>query len=197
MPGSGTSDIIIRPARPADARGLNDYISIIYHTARHMITRPDEFGGSTFSRRMWIGRKAANPLETCWIAVRPSGEIVGMVECWTDRRQRVAHSTCFAMSVHPKLHRQGLGSRLLCTLLDWVEHHNSLKRVELHVHSDNKGALALYLKHGFIEEGRRRAALFYEDGRIIDDILMACWPGGTAPDLCETPKADVRKNKRS
>jgi len=165
----------IREPRPSDARALNLYVRSIFATSKHLITRAEEYRTRPFKQRMWISKKHTNPVEICLLAVI-DGEIVGMLDNWTDRRQRVAHVTCFAMSVAEGWRGNGIGRALLTRFIDWVHAHPSLIRVELHVHSDNEAAIKLYESCGFKREGVRRNAVKYEDGRIVDDILMALWP---------------------
>jgi len=38
--------------------------------------------------------------------------------------------------------------------------------------ASNAGAIALYRKHGFIEEGRRYKEILFEDGTFDDDLSM-------------------------
>lgn len=165
----------IGQAKVSDARKLNQYIRSIFASSKHLITRANEYSTGPFKQRFWISKKQVNPLEICLVA-KSQGQIVGMLDNWTDRRQRVAHVTCFAMSVAEDMRGNGIGRALLETFIDWVEKHPSLKRIELHVHSDNGPAIKLYEKCGFEREGVRKGAVQYEDGRIIDDILMALWP---------------------
>jgi len=168
-------NIEIREAKPSDARTLNRYVRHIFATSKHLITRVDEFKTGGFKQRLWISRKNVSPVETCLIALS-DGEIVGMLDNWTDRRKRVAHVTCFAMSVAPAHHRQGIGKALLTTFTNWVKAHPKLMRVELHVHSDNIAAIELYKACGFELEGIRKSVVHYEDGRRVDDHIMALWP---------------------
>lgn len=170
-------NIEIREAKPSDAGDLNRYIKEIFATSDHLITRPDEFTSGTIKQRFWIARKATNPVETCLIALQ-DGDIIGMLDNWTDRRKRITHSTCFAMSVAEGYRCKGVGYRLLQHFIDWVHNHPSLTRVELHVHSDNKHAMKLYERCGFELEGTRRGVVRYEDGRVVDDHIMALWPKG-------------------
>ncbi|MBV1889186.1 MAG: GNAT family N-acetyltransferase [Proteobacteria bacterium] len=165
----------IREAQTSDARKLNQYIRATFASSRHLITRKEEFGTGPFKQRFWIAKKQTNPLEVCFVA-STGKNIVGMLDNWTDRRQRVAHVTCFAMSVAEDRRGKGLGKALLKTFIDWVKKHPSLTRVELHVHSDNAGAIKLYESCGFEHEGVRKNAVRYEDGRVVDDIIMALWP---------------------
>tara|TARA_R110002096_G_scaffold46517_2_gene124113 strand:+ start:546 stop:875 length:330 start_codon:yes stop_codon:yes gene_type:complete len=103
-------------------------------------------------------------------------QIIGMLENWTDRRKRVIHSTCFALSVKEGFQRMGIGKALLNHFIAWVKKHPTLERIELHVHSDNRSAITLYETTGFQLEGTRRSAVKYEDGRVVDDHIMALWP---------------------
>ncbi len=40
----------------------------------------------------------------------------------------------------------------------------------------NEGAIALYRKFEFIEEGRFRGRVKLPDGTLVDDVAMAWWP---------------------
>lgn len=171
MPG----DIIIREACLSDAKTLNHYIRQIYAGADHLITRPAEFRIGPFRQRFWIARKLSNGSEICLLAVK-DGAIVGMLDSWTDFRRRVRHTTGFAMSVSEAWRGRGIGKDMLLHFIDWVQNHPRLERIELHVHEDNTRALALYQSLGFKFEGTRRAVVRYEDGRTVDDHIMALWP---------------------
>lgn len=165
----------IREAKPDDARKLNAFMRSIFATSKHLITREQEYATGPFKQRLWIAKKHTNPVEVCFVATS-NGAIIGMLDNWTDRRSRVAHSTCFAMSVCPSYQRSGVGRALLQTFINWVKSHAGLSRIELHVHNDNEAAIKLYESCGFEREGLRKGAVKYEDGRIVDDIIMALWP---------------------
>ncbi len=165
----------IRTAKTSDAKALNRYINEIYETSDHLITRPQEFQTSSFKQRFWIAKKQTKPSATCLLAIKDK-KIIGMLDSWTDTRQRIMHSTCFAMSVHADHRQQKVGTKLLVHFINWVKKHETLDRIELHVHSDNKHAIKLYKSLGFTLEGTRRKTLRYEDGRVVDDHIMALWP---------------------
>jgi putative acetyltransferase len=170
-----SDQIILREARSSDAGPLNEYIRETFADANHLITRAAEFRMGRWRQRFWIARKQSSPYEICLLAT--SGDkIVGMLDSWTDRRHRVRHSTCFAMSVAKDWRGRGVGKKLLLHFTEWVQKHKILERIELHVHSDNLAAIALYRAVGFQEEGIRKNAVRYEDGRTVDDHIMALWP---------------------
>ncbi|WP_417463993.1 GNAT family N-acetyltransferase [Kordiimonas sp.] len=166
----------IRDAKPSDAKAMIAYQKRIFENALHMVTAVDEFGVGVWRQRFWIARKATSKLERCLVATH-DGHIVAMLDSWTDRRRRVAHSTSFAMSVAEGWRCKGLGKKLLSHFIAWVQKHPTLERIELHVHADNTHAIELYTQLGFTLEGTRKNAVRYEDGRIVDDHIMALWPG--------------------
>jgi len=175
MPHALKTPLSIRSAKPSDAKALNLYQRKIFRPKNHLITKPNEFRMGTLKQWRWIHQKRSNPYETCLLAIS-NHEIVGALDNWTDRRRRVTHNTCFTMSVKEGWRGLGVGKRLLTHFIDWVSSHPTLERIELHVHSDNDGALVLYKNCGFEVEGTRRQAIRYEDGRIVDDYIMALWP---------------------
>lgn len=168
----------IREAIPSDAKKLNAYIRKTYESAEHLITRPEEFRIGPWKQRFWIARKSAAPDQICLLAIE-NEEIVGMLDNWLDRRLRVRHVTTFAMSVAPADQQKGIGTALLKTFINWCQNHKTIQKIELHVHSDNTHAYKLYEKLGFEREGQRQGSIQYDDGRIVDDILMALWPKET------------------
>ena len=72
---------------------------------------------------------------------------------------------------------KGYGSDALLTLLGFAFDEMNLNRVELDVFDFNERAIAAYRKCGFVEEGRRRQAL-YKAGAYHDVVVMAALRDG-------------------
>jgi len=75
------------------------------------------------------------------------------------------------ITVLPELQRSGRGSALLQYLFDEARSQN-VKRMLLEVRPGNLAGMALYLRHGFVEIGRRRDYYPAHEGRE-DAIVMA------------------------
>lgn len=75
------------------------------------------------------------------------------------------------ISVLPELQRQGRGTVLLRHLFG-LAGERGVKRVLLEVRQGNASGLGLYLRHGFVEIGRRRDYYPAQEGRE-DAIVMA------------------------
>jgi RimJ/RimL family protein N-acetyltransferase len=71
-----------------------------------------------------------------------------------------------------KMASKGLGTEAIRLMLDYGFRTLNLHRIELFVHDFNERAQKAYKKLGFVEEGRKREAL-YSDGKYHDEILMA------------------------
>jgi putative acetyltransferase len=88
---------------------------------------------------------------------------------WTPRRRHVAG---LGISVAAAWQGKGVGDELMRRLLEWADNWAGYLRIELSVYVDNARAIALYRKHGFVEEGTSRAHAL-RDGVYVDSLLMA------------------------
>jgi ribosomal protein S18 acetylase RimI-like enzyme len=79
------------------------------------------------------------------------------------------------MAVAADRRGEGIGTALLEEGLGWARS-AGVDKVELSVYPDNRTALALYRRFGFVEEGRlrRHSRKSYGDE---DEILMGVWIG--------------------
>jgi ribosomal protein S18 acetylase RimI-like enzyme len=87
------------------------------------------------------------------------------------RARHVAGFTTFAVA--PAAHGSGLADAVLETALARARAAGAL-RIELMVEADNPRAIAFYGRHGFVLEGRQRAA-YRRAGEddFVDELLMA------------------------
>jgi RimJ/RimL family protein N-acetyltransferase len=93
-------------------------------------------------------------------------------------RPAVRHAELGIMLGEKAYWSKGYGSDALRTLLGFAFGEMNLNRVELFVYDFNARAQAAYRKCGFIEEGRRRQALYragaYHD-LVVMSVLRAEW----------------------
>ena len=83
-------------------------------------------------------------------------EVIGFVGCWLIADE--VHISTIA--VHPYHRRQGVGEKLLLTVLDWAVSQGA-QIATLEVRVSNQIAIDLYKKQGFIIE--RKKAGYYRD----------------------------------
>jgi len=96
-------------------------------------------------------------------------KVIGWCDILPSKIIGIDHVGHLGMGVVKNARRKGIGALLLrASLKDAFS--KGLKRVELEVFASNAGAISLYEKEGFTEEGRKRKAR-YIDG-IYDDIIV-------------------------
>ncbi|AEA23177.1 GNAT family N-acetyltransferase [Pseudonocardia benzenivorans] len=83
------------------------------------------------------------------------------------------------LAVDPGLGRRGVGRALVLAAVDRAARAGAVK-VGLRVLGPNTGARRLYARCGFGIEGVLRGE-FRIDGVLVDDVLMATFPGGEPP----------------
>lgn len=66
---------------------------------------------------------------------------------------------------------KGIGTFAVTSMINHAFLHLNLRRIQLEVLEYNSIAMSLYKKVGFVEEGRRRKAV-YKDGKYVDMVVM-------------------------
>ena len=66
----------------------------------------------------------------------------------------------------------GIGTLMLDAAIAWAKDTNIIKKINLRVRTDNKRAISLYEKKGFLREGRIRKEIFI-DGKYYDHYWMS------------------------
>lgn len=66
---------------------------------------------------------------------------------------------------------KGIGTFAVSSIIDHAFKNLNLRRLQLEVLEYNKSALSLYKKIGFVEEGRKRKAV-YKNGEYVDELIM-------------------------
>ncbi|KAK0638821.1 acyl-CoA N-acyltransferase [Cercophora newfieldiana] len=103
---------------------------------------------------------------------------IGYLVLWPRRSDRADHhrsaemGLCFA----PEERGKGYGSEAINWALDWGFRKGGLHRVGLAAFGYNPGAVRLYKRLGFVEEGREREALWFER-RWWDVVSMGMLEG--------------------
>jgi putative acetyltransferase len=100
------------------------------------------------------------------------GRVVGAAGLHAEPSPRRRHCAGIGMAVHEAYQGQGVGSALLAALLDLADNWLGLRRLELHVYTDNAAALRLYEKFGFVIEGTARQFAL-RSGVYVDAHAMA------------------------
>ena len=98
--------------------------------------------------------------------------VIGHVFLSLEQNLRRRHVGAIGLMVHADYQNKGVGSKLFQTVLDLADNWLMLKRIELSVYADNRNAIALYEKHGFVIEGKMIGASI-RNGVYADEYFMA------------------------
>jgi [ribosomal protein S5]-alanine N-acetyltransferase len=152
-------------------RGPRD--SDIEDRLRHPIDPEEEDGYGSAWRREWDGRpyhtrehlaaaRRPEPGEYRW-AVEHNGSCIGGAGLRVDAGQ---HRATYSVGLFvAALRGQGLGREITRLVVAWGFGGLGLHRIELEVLAFNTRAIRCYLACGFRQEGVRREAELYPDGR--------------------------------
>ncbi|QDH69779.1 GNAT family N-acetyltransferase [Marilutibacter alkalisoli] len=161
-----SDSIRVRHAEPVDAAGLYALFS-----------EAEAYGGTLQppfpSQAAWERVLADPPRHMVQlVAIDADGCLAGAAgfEVFSNPRRR--HAANLGMAVAKRRRGQGIGTRLLQSVIETAERWHGVRRLELEVYTDNAAAIALYERHGFVREGHARGYAL-RDGAYVDVYLMA------------------------
>ena len=108
-----------------------------------------------------------------WLALDARGSIAGHIDLRARPEPLARHRAMLGMGVHRAYRRRGLGMRLVDIAIDWARSQDGLKWIDLEVLSENRPAVALYLRSGFAMTARVEDMLRI-DGMSHDLSYMSC-----------------------
>lgn len=153
----------IRQTTPEDAAALQALVGVVARERRYLgATEPF----TVEQTRGYIAHVRAG--DGVGLVAVHGNRLLGWVDIMPGEYEGLRHYGRLGMGVAPDVRGRGIGTALL---------HEALRlgfarfdRIELEVFASNSRAHALYLRLGFVEEGRRRRARVIDD--TVDDILM-------------------------
>jgi RimJ/RimL family protein N-acetyltransferase len=160
----------IREAKVQDANAILDYIERISAESQFLTFGPGEFELSTIEEESYL-KNCHESDNQVYIIGLVNDVIVGSLNFSAGRRSRVRHSGEFGMSVGKDYWGLGIGSRMLDALIRWAIEGQIIKKINLRVRTDNRRAIHLYQRKGFVIEGTIRKEI-YIDGRYLDHYWM-------------------------
>lgn len=172
----------IRSVRESDAAPMNDLLEAVCRAGVGTVHLPEEMRKSNQealenARKFTPGGSNSGP-RGCLFVAEVDGRVVGEGSIKRMSPSRLRHIAHIGLSVHPELQGQGLGRALMTAMMRWAREIRDpalpeITRVDLAVFADNVKARRLYESFGFEVEGVRKNFIRYEDGRMVDDLIMA------------------------
>ncbi|MDP4263217.1 MAG: GNAT family N-acetyltransferase [Bacteroidota bacterium] len=164
-------EFTIRRAGEKDAENIINYAKILFSSTDQVLTTLPEYTITVEEEKVWINNSLKNPASIILIAEMDNA-VVGLLDFSTKNRKKMAHIGEFGVSVHPGYQGNGIGQKLIETLLEWAKNNRQIEKVFLNVFATNQRAINLYKKLGFTEEGRHIKAIKQLSGEYTDIIQM-------------------------
>jgi len=156
----------------ADAEALIAFRQVITNEAdNNIVWEPGEFNRTVEEEARLVEEIAAAD-NSIMLIVEVAGRIVGMLGCHGGKRRANRHSAALGITLLKEYRGQGIGTRLMESVIEWAKGGGVLTRIELEVYPHNARAIHLYEKCGFVVEGVRRNA-YIKSGRYRDVVMMA------------------------
>ena len=124
------------------------------------------------SLELWKKRLIDTSTSTHQLVATDKDIVVGYIILNSIEKARRNHVAHIAMAVKETHQNMKVGTALLEKIIDLSDNWLGLLRLELTVFTDNKPALALYKKMGFVIEGTNVAATL-RNGKYADEFMMA------------------------
>ena len=156
--------ITIRPAEESDAPLMVEWL-----------LQPNVLEGFPLSDlrevedavRIWVSYRKFGSCLTALVDGIPCANAVLYLQPY----KKLAHQCLFAIIVDEKYRGQGVGRKLLETLMQLAKETFHIDLLHLEVYEGNEIALNLYRKLGFVEYGKQRHFV-KADGRYLTKIMM-------------------------
>lgn len=178
---------IIRCAQPDDASSLLAYVRSVAQETGFFVIQPDEFPSTEELERQWIQEHLDHPGKLA-LAAEVADEIIGSLSFENGPFKRMSHTGTFGISIRRDWRGKGIGTAMLEALLEWAGGNPLIEKVGLAVFSTNTGAIELYTRLGFVEEGRRAKEIKIGPGKYVDEVLMGRFvKAGPATSSIEIP----------
>ncbi len=162
--------LVLREASQEDAEGMLSYVKKISLESKNLTFTPDEFT-LTAEKQKEIFINSKNSDNDLYLLGFIDDEIVSSINFIGGKRSRINHAGEFGMAVKKDKWNLGIGGLMLDVLVDWSKNTKMIRKINLRVREDNKPAIHLYEKKGFITEGKISRG-FQIDGKFIDHVCM-------------------------
>jgi putative acetyltransferase len=161
--------MIVRRAEPADAQGLKELGDAVGAEPEGWLVTTNGWRDVADERR-YLRAIRRYPNAAVFVA-DDDGQIVGRLSIARDQHPASRHVADLGLMVAQSHRRQGIGRSLLGAAVQWART-AGVTKLELHVFPWNTGAIALYEKFGFLQEGLRKGHYRRGDD-YVDAVLMA------------------------
>lgn len=162
---------IIRNATVHDAEDILLNLKKVHEETNFLLTYPDEKRFSIEEEKSFLSQKEESAAEVQLCAL-VGDVIVGLASVAPiGAREKIRHRAELGLSIEKDFWRLGIGSALTVACIECATK-AGFRQLKLEVVGDNRNAIALYQKMGFVEYGRNPRGFASRKSDYQELILM-------------------------
>ena len=161
--------ILIREAKHGDAKKAIEYMKQISIESANLLREPEEVTLTLDFEEDFLKRTETSKHDVM-LSVWDQDKLISLTGFNGSSLNRISHRVSLGISVLKEYQGLGLGTHLLSLLCNKAIEYGKTK-IELDVREDNKAAIHIYEKLGFVKEGTRKNGI-NDKGRYINLVLL-------------------------
>ncbi|MBN2591111.1 MAG: GNAT family N-acetyltransferase [Sedimentisphaerales bacterium] len=161
---------ILRQPQVEDAQKILDYMKIATAETDFLSFGKGELTWTLEEEQNFI-KEHRDDNNKLIILAEVSNKIIGMSSITGGKPKRVQHSGELGITILSKYWSLGIGNAFMENLIQWANNSGVIRKIFLKVRTDNKRAIKLYKKFGFVKEGKISRQLLI-DNKFYDAYLM-------------------------
>lgn len=164
-------EVVLRNAELSDAEDLIRYLKITTAETPYLIREPEEVTLTVEQEKVFL-QSVIDDERSLLLIATVDGKHVGNCSLMSvGRYKRYRHRCDVAIALYQEYCGTGIGSLMLNTIFE-IAKENGYEQAELEVIAENKNAIELYKKLGFVEYGRFPDNMKYADNTYVDAYWM-------------------------
>lgn len=164
-------EVVLRNAELSDAEDLIRYLKITTAETPYLIREPEEVTLTVEQEKDFL-QSVIDDERSLLLIATVDGKHVGNCSLMSvGRYKRYRHRCDVAIALYQEYCGTGIGSLMLNTIFE-IAKENGYEQAELEVIAENKNAIELYKKLGFVEYGRFPDNMKYADNTYVDAYWM-------------------------
>ena len=164
------SEVVLRKASVEDASNMIDFYNTVGGQTDFLSFGKNEFKRNLEEYQNYIATTALEANSILLLAILKE-EIIGIATITSIPRARLQHVGTLGIVIEEKYCGQGLGLEMIAFLIEFCKSNGITKKITLLTREDNLGAIKLYKKLGFEQEGLMRNDN-YTNGIFYNTIAM-------------------------
>ncbi|MFD0770437.1 GNAT family N-acetyltransferase [Bacillus sp. CGMCC 1.60114] len=163
-------EVIIREALQKDAQFIIDFYNIVGGETDFLSFGKNEFSMSLHDYEKFIESTRTDNSSIILLATTDD-EIISIASISSSPKARTRHVGTLGIVISEEQCGFGLGRILMDELIEWARLNGTTKKIHLVTREDNAGAIELYKKVGFKEEGLLQQDT-YINGVYYNTLIM-------------------------